>query len=55
MDLEQALAQIGQALGRADSEPPVAALMALVSIVVRDLHRSADALEHIARNLPAAK
>lgn len=55
MDLEHALTELDQALGRDDADAGRRAALALAAIVLRDLHRSADALEHIARNLPAAK
>lgn len=56
MDLDQALAQLTDALARDDRDGEMRgrlALLAIAAIALRDLHRSADALEHIARNLPA--
>lgn len=47
------LKRIGEAIVRRDEVPPVADVMALVGGTLCDINRIADALDHIARNMPS--
>ena len=54
-EIDQTLAKFADALRQDDEAAGQAAVIALAGVIIGSITRIADALDHLARNLPAPK